>query len=144
MKSTLLINTREAWTNLKIAAPEICILSNLKDPHVVNEGPRILARTIVLDNCNHNFVYYYLNDRVFPIVTTLILNSHPADVETIRWMAKRPHVETWVHQRQYSDVTRVAKIVNVDISHIHQISDVSYRKLLNEFLADQPKLMNRD
>lgn len=141
MRSTLLINTRVAWRALKTVNPATCILSQLGDIHPENDGPVIRAHTIVLDQCNKKFAYYWLDERTFPCMKELILNSHPCEPGVVRWMVKRPHIRISVHQNWYPYINRWTSNPS---SHIKPISGVEYRKLLNKLLARQHIIVTKN
>lgn len=144
MRPTLLINTHEAWTKLKTVSPATCILSQLGDIHPHNDGPIIKAHTVVLDQCDKNFVYYWLDERTFPCMKELILNSHPCDPGVVRWMVKRPHIRISVHENWYRYINRWNHNGDIEAPHIKPISDVEYRKLLNKLLAQQHLIKSKD
>ena len=41
--------------------------------------PVIRASTVVFDDCDKNFVSYWMREAVFPDARLIILNSHPCD-----------------------------------------------------------------
>lgn len=135
MRPTLLINAHAAWAALKTVSPATCILSQLGDIQPYKNGPVIKAQTVVLDNCDKNFVYYRLNGRTFPFMNTLVLNSHPCEPAIVWWMVKRPHIRISVHESRYSYINRWCPDVNKDAPHIKPISDAEYRKLLKKLLS---------
>lgn len=144
MRPTLLINTHAAWEGLKTVSPATCILSQLGDIQPYKNGPVIKAPTVVFDNCDKNFVNYWLNGRTFPFMNTLVMHSHPCDPGVVRWMAKRPHIQISVHQNWYRYINRWCHDVNKEAPHIIPISDVEYRKLLNKLLAQQHTITTKD
>lgn len=142
MRPTLLIKTNEAWANLKTVSPAICVLSQLSD--ISAERPIVQAHTVVFDNCDKNFVYYRLNDRTFPCMTTLILHSHPCDPKIVQWMAKQHHMRILVHENRYYYINRWCPNVKVEAAHIRPISEVHYHNLLANFLDHQDSPRTKD
>ncbi|MBA3756248.1 MAG: hypothetical protein H0X02_08520 [Nitrosomonas sp.] len=140
----MLINTHEAWKALRTISPATCILSQLGDIHPYHDGPVIQAHTVVLDNCDKNFVFYWLNSRTFPYMNTLVLNSHPCEPSIVRWIARRSHMRTLVHENRYSYINRWCRDVKTEASQIQPISDAEYRKLLTKLLENQHLYHTKD
>ena len=52
------------------------------------KGPVIDARTAIFDNCDKNFVFYWMLPRVLPTLKTVYLWSHPCEPDVFRVLDK--------------------------------------------------------
>ena len=48
-------------------------------PLHLNNGPKFMADTLYVNNCDEKFVYYWIDKFTFPYVKTLYLFSHPCE-----------------------------------------------------------------
>ncbi|CAH6420003.1 Hypothetical protein HVR_LOCUS1056 [uncultured virus] len=73
------------WSGLKgkTIRNSTVILKGFGDIHPFNNGPKFLANTLFVHNCDKNFVYYWVNKSVFPNMKKLYLMSHPCEPEVL-------------------------------------------------------------
>lgn len=79
-----LCDKREIWYALsgKIIKNSTVILS-FGDIWPSKKGPIFHADTIFLDNCDKNFIYYWLDKNTFPFAKTIYLSSHPCEHDVL-------------------------------------------------------------
>lgn len=73
------------------------------------------ARTIRIEKCNKNFVFYWCRESVFPNVTTVYLDSHPCEPcvlwrwgeDTTIWLGRRHehYKRRWAKDREQVKIT---------------------------------------
>ncbi len=73
---------------------------------------------LIIDQCDKNFVYYWLDRATFPQVTKVYLNSHPCNWSVF----KRGLGEYFLHEKWERHAQKEATV----------ISDAQYRKLLDD------------
>jgi hypothetical protein len=74
--------------------------------------------TLIIDQCDKNFVYYWLNRATFPSVTKVYLNAHPCDWSVF----KRGFEQYFLHEKWARHAEKEATI----------ISDAQYQEVLIE------------
>ena len=69
------------WEDLNgaIIVNETVVLSRYGDIHPFKPNPVFLCTTLVLNQCDKNFLVYHLNKSTFPNLKTLYIGSHPCD-----------------------------------------------------------------
>jgi len=70
------------WYDLKGKSfnEPIVNLENCGDIHPFKDGPVFKrAHTLYINRCDKNFVYYWIEEKVFPSAKVIYLNSHPCD-----------------------------------------------------------------
>ncbi len=130
MRLTLRINTSKAWYKLETVAPVKCILSKLGDIHPYQHGPVIQAQTVIFDQCDKNFVRYWLNNTTFPRLKKLILHSDHTDSSVVHWIARNSHVQTFLHESRYVCQCGLCRSALIEAPNIEPIGDIKYRELL--------------
>jgi hypothetical protein len=83
-----IVNGREEWSSYagKIINDKIVVLKQMGDIHPYENPPKFSCETIMLDQCDKNFVYYWLDSSVFTNVKNIFLLSHPCESNFfLRW-----------------------------------------------------------
>lgn len=72
---------REEWSSLKNINidDQLIVLDKMGDIHPTQLKPIFNCTTLVVKNCDKNFVYYWINSNVFPNVKYIFLLSHPCE-----------------------------------------------------------------
>ena len=73
-----------AWSVGKVVGKtilnKIVMITGMGDIHPRNPPPTfVAAETVFLPSNDKNFIYYWTYPRVFPVVNTIYLNSHPCE-----------------------------------------------------------------
>lgn len=86
----------------------------------VNNTPIFFSRTVVMYECNKNFVFYWLNRhrKVFPKMRTLYLLSHPCESKILHNLHDS-RVQTFLSERFFDYKKRWCN----DAPNIHEIKD---------------------
>lgn len=84
---------------------EMVVIKNMGDIHPFSDGPVFNCKTVVVERCDKNFVYYWLNHKTFPNVTNIFLLSHPCEPNLFL---------RWYYIQKYS---QNATIPNIYLSH---------------------------
>lgn len=82
------VDGRNEWYLLtnKTINRNIVILKQMGDIHPTQHKPKFNCETLILDQCNKNFVYYWLDSGIFPDVQNIFLLSHPCEPNIFsRW-----------------------------------------------------------
>jgi len=74
----LLITCDQQWASTKNVSVDLVHFREMGDTHPF-QGPVINARTVVFENCDKNFVYYWAIPRVLPSARYVYLFSHPCE-----------------------------------------------------------------
>jgi hypothetical protein len=117
-----------AWRTLKIVNAPICRLTQLGDIHPFTPAPVVNSPFVIMDNCDKNFVYYWLDDRIFPRLSTFILASHPCEPKVARWMQRQTHTTFYVREDHFPKIQRYGASVNM--SHIRQLTRSDYNNVI--------------
>jgi len=83
-------------TNKTIVPNKFVILRSMGDIHPTVDKPSFECETLVVDACDKNFVYYWINSTVFKNVKTIFLLSHPCEPAFFsRWY----NIQKYYHDR---------------------------------------------
>lgn len=116
----------------------ICIES-MPDINLYNLKPKFECETLFLNECNKNFIYYNLNNKIFPYVKSVYLRSHPCEYAVIRQFSisadpktyppgRLSYLQLYVHERYQGLLERWGGIKG---KNIHVIDDTCYTDTLN-------------
>ena len=69
------------WKHLfgKKISNKVVHLINYGDVHPCTNKPIFMAETLFVENCNKNFIYYWLHENNFPNIKKVYLLSHPCE-----------------------------------------------------------------
>lgn len=124
--------TPKEWENLqgKIIKNKNVILTRYGDIHPFPNGPKFECENLILNNCNKNFVYYWLDKKTFPKVKNVFLGSHPCEFEVLARMDS----DIYVHD-MFERYTRRGG--NQDRKNVKVILDEDYQKVLNDYDSEE-------
>lgn len=130
----LVVNGKEEWNlfSNKSIDSSILILKNISDYNSdTNRLYQHNCSTLILDNCNKNFVYRHLDTITFPQVELIYLLSHPCE----------PNVfHRWLH---YVDNNRRKLVPSVFLSEDYLvykkrwISDIEEIKIITDYEVNE-------
>jgi hypothetical protein len=83
----------QAWKSFtgKYIMNKKIVIRKCVDIHPYKDGPVFnCAETIFMDECDKNFVYYWLNEKTFPAIEKVYLLSHPCDPQVFRRFSQSP------------------------------------------------------
>ena len=74
------------WEKLlgKSIINDTIIIESFGDIHPKLNGPIFTGSKLFMLGCDKNFVYYHMNKKTFPNVTTVYLASHPCEPDVFR------------------------------------------------------------
>ena len=107
----------------KIITNKYILLTNYNDIHPFKQHPVFIdASTLVILDCDKNFVYYWMNKYAFPNVKIVYLCAHPCEPEVLRrdfdkiYLASRfkDYKKRWTHENQ----------TNIDLVELEEVKDV--------------------
>lgn len=132
---------RETWTSHenKTIQRNLVVIKHMGDIHPTSQKPKFECETLVLDQCDKNFVYYWLDSGVFPNVRNIFLLSHPCEPNVFsRW---------YNIQKYYPSKT----IPNIFLAHYYEryknrwADDMDNVHIINDddikFLKDKLKIL---
>lgn len=101
------------------------VLSRYGDIHGFPEGPVFKCENLVLDQCDKNFLCYWLHKQTFPNVKQIFIGSHPCD----HYVLPRNFQEIHLHERfkRYKDRWWS------HLDNIKTIFDSDYNKILESY-----------
>ena len=67
--------------------------------HIIDKFPN--TKTLILNNCEKNFVYYNLNSRIFPNLEKVYSDSHPCDPDVLHRFANNPKYQAFLVNNYY-------------------------------------------
>ena len=91
---------------------------------IFKNGPIFKCHTLFLDECNENFIAYWLNRQTFPNVTTIFLNTPPCQS---KYVLSNKFQEIYLHE-DYRFC-----IHSWPDNNIKLISDRDYRFFVNDY-----------
>lgn len=99
----LLVTCDQQWASIGNVQTDILHFREMWDIHPF-KGPVINAETIVFENCDKNFVFYWAIPRVLPIAQRVYLFSHPCEPDVFRTL-NRMGVTTYMDEywRRYAE-----------------------------------------
>ena len=84
----------------------VCIFKNTHETDFYSAKPRtglVNSQVVIFDRCDENFVCYSIhNDRIFPWVKIIMLNSRPCEAITIHRMEQRQGIIFYIHENWWS------------------------------------------
>jgi len=99
--TSFVCNTRTGWETLKRVDHFQCFLIQLGDIHPFYPGPVINCPMVVIDRCDKNFVYYWLNRETFPYMKRLVLGSHPCEPKVIAFLEEEAKNGTQIYIKEH-------------------------------------------
>ena len=113
------------WKDLKgkVINNKNIILSRYGDIHPFSNGPVFNCENLIMEGCDKNFVYYWMNQQTFPNAKNVYLNSHPCDYDVLG----RQFKNIYLHE-SYSRYKERWGGKNVKV-----ISDKDYESLINTY-----------
>lgn len=78
-------NSHDVWESTAVVKNQACVMVQMGDLGRY-AGPIILSQYIVFDQCDKNFVYYHMYRDRFPLMKSLVLNSHPCEPSVVRFL----------------------------------------------------------
>jgi hypothetical protein len=126
-------NTRSSWESVKMINTETSLLVQMGDIHPFYTKPVINSESVVLDLCDKNFVYYWLNKEIFPNMKLLILNSHPCEPSIVSFLENESEKGTIVYVTElWASYFRKWGLKNHKYSQIRIITNEKYEQLYPE------------
>ena len=118
-------NSNYAWKSVKFVFDNECFISGLSNNHYPK--PIVLSKVVVLDRCDKNFIYYFLDEKTFPLMNKLYLNSHPCEPVVVEWMENRAFdIDIYIHEKWEIFIKRWG----YENSAVKIISNAEYEKFL--------------
>ncbi len=118
------LNGKKEWTTQigKIIYKDIIIVKNMGNFHTQEKQLQFYCNTLILQDCNKEFVAEWLRPHMFPTVKIIYLLSHPCDSDLFeRWyysLLKPPTIYLSNNYSQYklgwANYMENVKILNVD------------------------------
>lgn len=121
---------RVNWSKLneKQILNEHVILSKYGDIHSCSNGPVFFCKTLILDDCDRNFVAYWLNKRTFPKVQNIYVGSH---IRPINFFLKEfSDIKLKESTQEYENQIHSNKSLN---NNIKLISSIEYDSILEKY-----------
>lgn len=89
---------------LPLFMPRICIDTHVMlqdgcNTHIYDKFPDV--ETLILNNCEKNFVYFNLNSTNFPNLKTIISNSHPCDWDVMHRLQTHDDYKVYLIDKYY-------------------------------------------
>lgn len=106
------------------------------DSHVNDIFPT--TKTLIFNNCDKNFVYYNVSSRKFPVLETIISNSHPCDWDVLRRFKDNPDYEAYLIDKYYSKYEN--RWYKFD-TYIKSISPDKYEKMIGVYEKEEPEFL---
>lgn len=105
------------------------IITMMGDIHPNDNGPIIECNSVIIKNCNKNFVYYWLNNKTFPQVENIFLLSHPCDKKVFsRWES----VETNENKKSIPNIFLSHRYIKYKIRWAKKLDNVSIAEDIDE------------
>ena len=92
--------------------------------------------TVIINNCDKNFIYYNLNTNTFPSLERLVTNSNPCDFGVMHRFATKDNYVGYIHSVQYYKY--LGSWWYKTTRHVKEITDEDYNDFLNDFTIINP------
>ena len=97
--------------------------TSISSKFIFKEHPIFNCETLILDNCDEDFIYYHLNNTTFPLLETLYLKTK-INKEVLLDLHKQ--YDLYVHENHY-------RLTDSDKDLINIISNNKYEEFVNSF-----------
>lgn len=92
-----------------------------------NDGPIINCKTLILNDCDKNFIYHWNNRKTFPIVENIFLLSHPCEYDVFHRWGEQPQVNIFISPQYQRYIDKWAH----NVKNIYLLSQNDHNKLIN-------------
>lgn len=109
------------------------ILTKYGDIHPFADGPVFACNNLVLDECDKNFLAYWLNKTTFPNAKNIYIKSHPCD----RYVLNHEFEKVYLHEQYKRYKDRWWPLLD----NISVINDGDYEQFLEDHEFDSEEFL---